>query len=1164
MRFRSLTIEKYGAFAERTVALPAEPGLIVLYGANEAGKSTCLAAICDFLFGIPHNSPHGQAFGYDQMRLSAVLGLADGSTISLRRRKGRQERSLSDGGGGRVDEAVLSRCLGATGRERFATLFGIGHASLRSGGDRLLAADGDVGRLIVEAGGGLRFVVDAMEQMKAEADRHFSARRSADRLFYKALDGFEDAERVVKAGTLTRESYDQALLRHRQALEAKEALRSRHREADERVLRLKRLVRVIPVLRRLEAVSQDLAEFVDVAELPDDFPDRVRTTSAKLEAAELALHDAETRQAALAGKLRAIEVPQAVIDAEVAIRDVVEKAVTVGKARRDRPHRQQELAESDAKLNEVRTSIGLPPAADLDAIKPEPRIIKRVQDLASRGLALRTKIEIASEQQSSDIAALEHLRQCQAERASLGTTTPFGVAASDLALLPSAQAAFDAKTRQITQSRGILTNQLAALGFADLETLAGWRCPDAQVVQAEIQARTAIDAEIVKFADRIAGEVVRRDVADAEITRLTEARNIPSPAAVAASREARDGTWATIRELYVSADPHALVARPPAQRSDNALKLERFTSEADELADRRSAEAERVAALELQFGQRTAAQAAVVTLTSERAALEGHKLSMTKAWLEAWPTRADGLADLGILKCFVEERQSILTQAETIALAVQAAEQMRAALSPPLSALAAAEQRFGLVAVASQQLADRVQAASQAIRAHEDAYADFRAAEAAIRDGMLRMTSTQAALRTQEEMLATWQAEWIEVVHPLAVGGDVTPERGNELATLWSKVPGILDTERLTRTRLRRMDEDEAQLKQQLDVLAALVALPLPADPIAAAKMLAERLEDARKLSIERESLLAQVSSFTTETAARRKAKADAAAAVDTLCRQAGCDSVRLIEVAARCSDRQCIAGQQRNAMETAAVAGDGLSIAVLSAQCDGRDLDAIAAELTDVEMETTGLAQAMEDAVLHLEGVGMELRAYSASAGINTAVAAREAATAEIHQALRSYLERMLAHDLLSEAMDRVRAEQQDPLVLRASQLFAAATRNAFAAIATDTDGRGEPVVLGQRSSGEMVKVAQMSDGTRDQLFLAFRIAAIEQYCQAAEPLPFIADDLLVHFDDDRGAATLDLLAELGRTTQVLLFTHHHQIVKAVQPFVAQGQAEVLDMACD
>jgi uncharacterized protein YhaN len=87
------------------------------------------------------------------------------------------------------------------------------------------------------------------------------------------------------------------------------------------------------------------------------------------------------------------------------------------------------------------------------------------------------------------------------------------------------------------------------------------------------------------------------------------------------------------------------------------------------------------------------------------------------------------------------------------------------------------------------------------------------------------------------------------------------------------------------------------------------------------------------------------------------------------------------------------------------------------------------------------------------------------------------------------------------------------------------------------------------------------MSDGTRDQLFLAFRLASVEHYCRNADPLPFIADDLLVHFDDDRTAETLDLLAEFGRITQVLLFTHHRSVRDAAAALATQGSARIVDL---
>jgi len=60
---------------------------------------------------------------------------------------------------------------------------------------------------------------------------------------------------------------------------------------------------------------------------------------------------------------------------------------------------------------------------------------------------------------------------------------------------------------------------------------------------------------------------------------------------------------------------------------------------------------------------------------------------------------------------------------------------------------------------------------------------------------------------------------------------------------------------------------------------------------------------------------------------------------------------------------------------------------------------------------------------------------------------------------------------------------------------------------------------------------------------------------------LPFVADDLLVHFDDDRGAAALGLLAELGKTTQVMLFTHHRHVKEGAEALAARNAATVIDL---
>ncbi len=196
---------------------------------------------------------------------------------------------------------------------------------------------------------------------------------------------------------------------------------------------------------------------------------------------------------------------------------------------------------------------------------------------------------------------------------------------------------------------------------------------------------------------------------------------------------------------------------------------------------------------------------------------------------------------------------------------------------------------------------------------------------------------------------------------------------------------------------------------------------------------------------------------------------------------------------------------------------------------------------------------------------VGAELRSAAvlrANEGATSGprlVAAREGAIVDMHRAIERFLELSLARHLVHEAVRIVRDERQDPLVREAGVLFSRMTCGEFDGVASDVDEDGRPVVVGVRSGGRGRQPAgTMSDGARDQLFLAFRLASLATYCAAAEPLPFVADDILVHFDDERSEATLDVLSEFASTTQVLLFTHHRSVLRVAERLASDGRASV------
>ena len=94
------------------------------------------------------------------------------------------------------------------------------------------------------------------------------------------------------------------------------------------------------------------------------------------------------------------------------------------------------------------------------------------------------------------------------------------------------------------------------------------------------------------------------------------------------------------------------------------------------------------------------------------------------------------------------------------------------------------------------------------------------------------------------------------------------------------------------------------------------------------------------------------------------------------------------------------------------------------------------------------------------------------------------------------------------------------------------------------ELDDKDTPHLIGRRSNGGTVKVLGMSEGTRDQLYLALRLAYLEEFASRSEPIPFIGDDLCTTSDYPRTANALAALAEVGNVVQPILFTHHAHVV--------------------
>jgi uncharacterized protein YhaN len=268
---------------------------------------------------------------------------------------------------------------------------------------------------------------------------------------------------------------------------------------------------------------------------------------------------------------------------------------------------------------------------------------------------------------------------------------------------------------------------------------------------------------------------------------------------------------------------------------------------------------------------------------------------------------------------------------------------------------------------------------------------------------------------------------------------------------------------------------------------------------------------------------------------------------IDVLCVEAKCDAHDQLEAAERRSAdylriKEAIASIEKEILE----AGEGVTIAELEVQAEGVDPDSLPGRITELNNKIDDELEPRRTELAETKGrEEKELELMDGSDQAALLADQAQAILATIRSDAERYVQVKLAGKILRDQIEHYRRENQGPLVKRASEHFCALTLGSFDGLMTDLNEKDEPVLAGIRSGGERVYVEGMSSGTRDQLYLALRLASLEKYMESAEPMPFIVDDVLVDFDDARSQAALNALAELAEKTQVILFTHHSQVVE-------------------
>jgi uncharacterized protein YhaN len=698
-----------------------------------------------------------------------------------------------------------------------------------------------------------------------------------------------------------------------------------------------------------------------------------------------------------------------------------------------------------------------------------------------------------------------------------------------------------------------ITADVAALGLAGEAALAKVRALlDSEIDAARSEFDTA-HTQATALRKQLAQLKAAQSAATAKRDQLLSGGAVPTLLDVRAARERRDARWVQLRAAI-----DAGTARDAALLS----AVEHGIGEADRLADELARDTERATQLQGSLDDLARVARDIGDIDRELAAIE--ERSATR--MSQWHARLDAQQLPRLAPGALREWQALLAgareKAEQLQLMQDELEEARAverrladALADAIAALdvptppagAALASLWSMAGQVEEQFKERERALNTAAGKRSERERQARQAKA-------QQTVLEDALANATAALA--QRVYGALHLPGDAGVSAARARLGEFEAL---VAARAAMDAATARQLRARHALDRLLGQGRELAQAL-GETLPGDLRLYVERLAARLAEARLAESAR-----TVAQQKLEDAEARQQEQEMlvqrhAATLQRLCQAAGVQSPESLPGAEEESQRKRQAQVEADRARRDLAAASPYTVDELRALL--RDYDAERMEL-EADEASAALAALEQELRAARQAEEAARRALDDVDSADTAAQARERMerdAAAVRVSMAPWMRSKLAHALLDEALKRFRERAQGPMLLAASRYFMQMTDGHFVRLVSD-DSDARPVLVAQRANGSQVRVEGLSEGTRDQLYLALRLAALEIRREAGYDLPVVLDDVLMTSDDGRAALALRAISEFSKGHQVILFTHHAHLLDVAERTVPGAMLQVVGL---
>jgi len=1145
MRIRELNLIRYGKFTDRSLVLPhKERDIHLIVGPNEAGKSTVRTALGDWLFGIPMRTPLDFLHPMPDLRIGGVLerrgaGAEPGELLAFERAKG-NKNTLRRPDDVPLPDGALQPWLGSLQAQAFNRMYALSHTTLVEGGAGILSASDDIGRMLFQSASGVEHLGAALSKLQSQADGLWAPRKSGSRAYYQALEAYDAAHAEFKRATLRTKDWKA----QHEALSATEAQLAQAKAEDvelrQQISRLERIRRVQPLLLVFDAARARRTELLAAGDIPLLEADAAQVFARAMQDMALAQADGARLQRELAelqASLQETVVDKNLLALQADITGLNERRLQFRAHRTDMVKREEEIRLQWVRVQELAHGLAWPAGSE-DAVRhrlPAALLRTRLAALIKGRSALALDLKNAASGLSDRQLQIQQAESDLQELAA-GALDPELALAVEQAMNLGDHAKLMAEWHDeidgLTQE---IEDAMAALGTwrRPLQALSAMLVPESAHIQSLIDQHKADAAQEQTYRDAL--DAKTKEVAQLQLDLQQFVRNFQpvSREQIVQVRRARDDSWQAIKQA-----PQALL--------EQAAGFEAQIKQADQLADDRLERAQHEADRQSKSDALERTQFEREGIEHRLAALKGRVAQRSAHW-EALAT-AGGLPalPLELAPAWLQSRQAVLDLERRRGSAERRRAAQEAAAAQIRGSLWSRLGRVGAQEVPAPELGECLRQARALITQANQAQGQRKALEQQIREGQRSLGKLQDALNTAQAAWDAWLQSWRVAVQSVGHNADAPVEQVEAELELMQEIERLLDRIRSIRSeRIETMQADLDGLAATAASLSARVAPDLAdQSPEDIALELAKRLDLAQKAQAATADCLARLERSQVEWAQAQQRLELVHARLAPLMAAVGAKDVTALGPAIQRSDeRREVEGKIRSAEQDLSQAADGLPLESVRSESARIGADALKAELDRL----VAASHAVVDQIAALSNqYGAQKAAFDALNGTDLAARAeaqRQEAIAAMADAAERYLRLQTAARLLKWSIEKFRQTKQGPMLAKASAIFSGLTLGSFARLLVDAEGDA-PRLFGIRPSGEPVDVAGMSEGSRDQLYLALRLAALELQVEQGFNMPLIADDLFINFDDRRTAAGLKVLGELSRRMQIVFLTHHEHLV--------------------